>query len=175
MAEYWVMGKNRKNSFTLSVKSILKKCQSNTIKEIFQQSFLQSPLVNLLSYILQNCVMFLNVSFPFPHNFTVKINIQKVKNDSNTIYLAKPLLPRNCILPFPIVCGLLAQLPTGEVDSTSKMLLLWDFGMLRQAGTNPPARFIWMSLQEESNYRIIVYHSSNLSSRNYIYLFFIIT
>lgn len=66
MAECWVMGKNRKNSFTLSVKSIPKKCQSNTIKEIFQQSFLQSPLVNLLSYILQNCVMFHNVSFPFP-------------------------------------------------------------------------------------------------------------
>jgi len=53
------------------------------------------------------------------------------------------------ILPFPKVRGLFAQLPFDEVGSTSSMLLLWDFGMLRQAGTNPPVRFIWMSLQKE--------------------------
>lgn len=94
--------------------------------------------------------------FPFSHNFTVKMNIQKVKN-SNTIYLANPLLPKECILPFPAACGLFAQLPADDMDSTSKMLLLWDFGMLRQAGTNPPARFIWTSLQEESNYCLPFY------------------
>lgn len=50
-----------------------------------------------------------------------------------------------------MVCGLFVQLPVDEADSTSKMLLLWDFGMLRQAGTKALARFIWTSLQEESN------------------------
>lgn len=62
------------------------------------------------------------------------------------------------ILPFPMVRVLFVQLPLEELDSTSRMLLLWDLGILRQAGTNPPARFMWTSLQKENNYSTQCYY-----------------
>lgn len=49
-------------------------------------------------------------------------------------------------LPLPMACLFLAQQVAVEADSTSKILLLCDFGMLRHAGTKPPDRFIWESL-----------------------------
>lgn len=43
------------------------------------------------------------------------------------------------ILPLPMRCLFFVQQVLDEADSTSNMLLLWDLGMLRQAGTG---RFI---------------------------------
>lgn len=48
----------------------------------------------------------------------------------------------------PLECLLFAQQLGEEADSTSKMLLLCDLGILRHAGTKAPGRFICESLSK---------------------------
>lgn len=152
IAEYWIIGKKRKNSFISSDKSAFVENDTRTTwsKGTFQVSFLPFPMVNQSYYLLNCVVIFLYVSIPFFHNCIVKMNIQKARKKQLLHALThRTTTTENFILPFPKARGLVAQLPLDEVGSTSSMLLLWDFGMLRQAGTNPPVRFIWMSLQKE--------------------------
>lgn len=136
------------------------------IKGIFQQSFLQSSLVNPI-VISCKTVKFLKVFFPFPYNFPVNINIQKVKNNSNTIYLAYPPL-QSVSYHFQWCVGCLSSSQLMKPTPLPRCCYCETLGCYAKR----EQIHLLASYEHPSKKReIIVYHLTNLSKRNCIYLF----
>lgn len=163
MAEYWGMGENRKNSFTLSVTLIHKKMPEQHDQRNIPTMFFATPFGRSCKlYLVKSCCdpqCFLSL----PHNFTVKINIQ-------------------CSLPCKITAikevyltisnGLWDVCPATNwwsrlhfQDATT--MRLWDV----MPGRNQSTCSLHMNIPPRREK--LIYHFTNFSRRNYIYLFFL--
>lgn len=115
--------------------------------------------------------MFLKVALPFPYNFPVNISLHKVKNNSNTIYLAKaPLL--SVSYHFPWCVGCLSSSQSMKQTPLPRCCYCETSGCYAKQ-----EQMHWVaSYEHPSKKRVIrVYHLTNLSRRNCIYLFCIHT